>query len=48
MSSPENDFIIVNTKEDVLRERYIAGAELVGKYGFPKLQSIRANLAGTV
>jgi hypothetical protein len=44
MSSPENDFIIVNTKEDVLRERYIAGAELVGKYGFPKLQSIRANL----
>ena len=44
MSDSENDFIIVNTKEDVLRERYIAGAELVGKYDFPKLQSIRANL----
>lgn len=44
MSSPENDFIIVNTKEDVLRERYIAGAELTEKYGFPQLQSIYANL----
>ena len=28
--------ICVNTKDDVLRERFIYGAELTGKYGFPQ------------
>ena len=44
MSSPENDFIVVNTKEDVLKERYIAGADLVGRYGFPQLTPVYAHL----
>lgn len=44
MSSPENDFIVVNTKEDVLKERYIAGADLVGRYGLPQLTPVYAHL----
>lgn len=38
------DFI--HTQDDVLRERYIAGAELVGKYQVPQLQPINARLDG--
>ncbi len=38
------DFI--HTQNDVLRERYIAGAELVGKYQVPQLQPISARLDG--
>ena len=38
------DFI--HTQNDVLRERYIAGAELVGKYQVPQLQPINARLDG--
>ena len=33
--------IIVNTKEDVLRERFIHNATLVGKYDFPQLPPIQ-------
>lgn len=35
--------ICVNTKDDVLRERFIYGAELTGKYGFPQLPPINAS-----
>lgn len=38
------DFI--HTQNDVLCERYIAGAELVGKYQVPHLQPINARLDG--
>lgn len=38
------DFI--HTQNDVLRERYITGAELVGKYQVPQLQPINVRLAG--
>lgn len=38
------DFI--HTQNDVLRERYIAGAELVGKFQVPQLRPINARLNG--
>lgn len=38
------DFI--HTQRDVLRERYISGAELVGKYQMPQLQPINARIDG--
>lgn len=36
----------INTKNDVIRERYITGAELVGKYDFPQLEPINADVSG--
>lgn len=38
--------IIVNTKEDVLRERFIHNATLVGKYDFPQLPPIQVTADG--
>lgn len=38
------DFI--HTEDDVLRERFILGANLTGKYDFPQLEPIQANLEG--
>lgn len=38
------DFI--HTEDDVLRERFILGATLTGKYDFPQLEPIQANLDG--
>lgn len=38
--------IIVNTKGDVLRERFIHCADLVGKYGFPQLPPIQVDTDG--
>lgn len=35
----------INTKNDVLRERFIAGATLTGKYSFPQLQPINADVS---
>ena len=37
---------IVHTANDVLKERYILGAELSGKYGIPKLKKINADVNG--
>lgn len=34
----------LNTVNDTLKERYILGCELSGKYGFPKLPSVNAGL----
>ena len=36
----------INTINDVIRERYLYGAELDGKYGFPKLSAVNADLTG--
>lgn len=36
----------INTTKDVLRERYILGAELVGKYDFPMLARATGNIEG--
>lgn len=36
----------INTANDVIRERYIYGAEIVGKYGFPQLPVCNPNLSG--
>lgn len=38
------DFI--HTKNDVIRERFIEGAELSGIYGFPELESVNADVSG--
>lgn len=38
------DFI--HTEDDVLRERFILGATLTGKYDFPQVEPIHANLDG--
>lgn len=38
----------INTIHDVLRERYVYGAELVGRYGFPQLPVCNLNLSGAV
>ena len=38
----------INTIHDVLRERYVYGAELVGRYGFPQLPVCNPNLSGAV
>lgn len=37
---------LICTQNDVLREHFIAGAELVGKYGFPQLEPINADVEG--
>lgn len=37
---------MICTQNDVLRERFIAGAELAGKYGFPQLEPINADVEG--
>lgn len=37
---------ITHTANDVLRERYILGSELVGRYGMPKLKRISADVSG--
>lgn len=37
-------YSIICTENDVLRERFIAGAELTGRYGFPQLESINADV----
>lgn len=37
---------MICTQNDVLRERFISGAELVGKYGFPQLEPINADVIG--
>lgn len=36
----------INTINDVIRERYLYGSELDGKYGFPKLPTVNADLTG--
>lgn len=36
----------INTINDVIRERFLYGSELVGKYGFPKLPQVNARLTG--
>lgn len=36
----------INTKNDVIKEGYILNSELVGEYGFPKLNAIYADLEG--
>lgn len=40
------DFI--HTKNDILRERYISGAETNRQYGFPQLQPIYADVEGLI
>ncbi|MCM1224562.1 MAG: DUF4417 domain-containing protein, partial [Lachnospiraceae bacterium] len=37
---------MICTQNDVLRERFIAGSNLVGKFGFPKLEPINADVTG--
>lgn len=37
---------MICTENDVLRERFIAGAELTGRYGFPQLKLINADVTG--
>lgn len=37
---------MICTQNDVLRERFITGAELVGKFGFPQLEPINADVTG--
>lgn len=34
----------ISTTKDTLKEKYIRGAELVGKYGFPQLKPVQANV----
>lgn len=36
----------INTTQDILKERYILGAELVGKYQFPQLPKVTGDVEG--
>lgn len=36
----------ISTTKDTLKEKYIRGAELVGKYRFPQLNPVQANVEG--
>lgn len=38
--------ISVNTKNDVMRERFLLGAKLTGKYGFPQLPAVIVHADG--
>lgn len=40
--------IEINTKNDVMRERYLLGAKLVGKYGFPQLPAVTVHMENLI